>query len=151
MVDWLNHLFISLNLTWIEILLGVVLFVATSIGGLLAVAFLLVRLPADYFCESTVRDQNQRRTAYGWAIRIAKSVLGVVAIILGILLSLPGVPGPGLLTILVGIMLIDTPKKRRLERWFISRPGILNSINDLRRKYNRSPMVLDEDCSSKEK
>lgn len=145
MLDWLNQFIASFGLKWIDVLIGAGLFVATSIGGLLAVAFILVRLPADYFSESSVRNRPQRQTAYGWAIRVAKSVLGVVIVIVGIILSLPGIPGPGLLTIFVGIMMIDSPKKRRLERWFLMRPGILDSINEMRRKHNRSPLVLDDE------
>lgn len=150
MIESLTQFLSSFGLSWRDVLVGILLFVGTSVGGLLAVAFLLVRLPADYFCESAVRNQAQRRTAYGWAIRVAKSVLGVIVIILGILLSLPGIPGPGILTILVGVMLIDSPKKRRFERWFLGRPGVFESINDLRKRYGKPPMILDEECSATE-
>ena len=40
---------------------------------------------------------------------IGKNMAGVLLVVLGILLSLPGVPGQGILTILLGIMLLDFP------------------------------------------
>lgn len=127
---------------WIYALIGLALFVVGSIGGLALVAFLLVRLPADYFCDSSSRDfwidrhPVVRRTGL-----IAKNLLGAVLVALGVVLSLPGVPGPGILTILIGVMLLDFPGKRRLERWFIGRPTILRTINRLRRRYRKPALT----------
>ena len=58
-------------------------------------------------------------------------------------LSLPGIPGPGVLIIFVGIMLLDFPGKRELERRLVSRPGILGKINGLRTRYGKPPLVFD--------
>jgi hypothetical protein len=55
---------------------------------------------------------------------------------------MPGIPGPGLLVILIGITVMDFPGKRRLERWVVGRPGVLGAINRLRRRYGRPPLVL---------
>jgi hypothetical protein len=44
------------------------------------------------------------------------------------------VPGQGLLTIVVGLMLLDFPGKYRLERWLATRPKVWQSINWLRRR-----------------
>ena len=127
---------------WIYILLGLALSIVVSLGGLAVVGVLLVRLPADYFCDSSSRDfwidrhPIIRRTGL-----VVKNVLGAMLVGLGVLLSLPGVPGPGLLTILIGVMLLDFPGKRRLERWLISRPTILRTINRLRRRYKKPPLV----------
>ena len=62
---------------------------------------------------------------------------------LGIVLSLPGVPGQGLLTILLGIMIMDFPGKDRLEQKLLSRPSIVNAINRLRGRFNKPPLVLN--------
>lgn len=125
---------------WSYLLLGLVAFVVLSLGGLALVGFVLVKLPADYF-----RDPSPRHWWVGRhpVIRriglILKNLLGGMLVALGVLLSLPGVPGPGILTILIGLMLLDFPGKRRLERWLISRPTILRTINRLRRRCRRPP------------
>jgi hypothetical protein len=62
---------------------------------------------------------------------------------LGIVLSLPGVPGQGLLTILLGIMIMDFPGKDRLEQKLLSRPSIVNAINRLRARFDKPPLVLN--------
>ena len=57
-------------------------------------------------------------------------------------LTLPGVPGQGMLTILIGLMLLDVPGKRRLERRIVGRRRILQAINRLRKRFGRPPLVL---------
>lgn len=127
--------------TWTYLLLGLVSFAVASVGGLAAVAFLLVRLPADYFREPSPRDfwvdrhPFIRRTGV-----ILKNLVGAILVALGVLLSLPGIPGPGILTIVVGVMLLDFPGKRRLERRLIGRPMILETINRLRRRHGKPPL-----------
>jgi len=63
-------------------------------------------------------------------------------ILLGLFLSLPGVPGQGILTILIGVMLLNFPGKRRLERWLVSRPRVLPVINGLRARFGKPPLLL---------
>ena len=58
-------------------------------------------------------------------------------------MSLPGVPGQGLLTVLLGIMLVDFPGEDRLEQKLLHRPAIRNSINKLRTRFNKPPLQLD--------
>ena len=73
---------------------------------------------------------------------VAKNVAGVVLVLLGLLMALPGIPGQGILTMIVGITLIDFPGKRGLERRMIGRPRILRSINRLRARFHRAPLDL---------
>lgn len=127
-------------------------------GGLFAVAFLvtfaislglvavlLVRLPATYFLDRHQRELwIDRHPAVRWLGVVLKNVLGVALVVLGAVLSLPGVPGQGLLTVLLGVMLIDFPGKRRLERRLVGLPRVLDRVNRLRARFGREPLVLDE-------
>jgi hypothetical protein len=70
-------------------------------------------------------------------------LLGAFLVLLGIVLSLPGVPGQGVLTILLGVMLLDFPGKRGLELKLVSRPKVLNTINRIRHRFDRPPLLLD--------
>jgi hypothetical protein len=74
--------------------------------------------------------------------KVAKNVLGLALVGLGLLLSLPGVPGQGILTVLIGLILLDFPGKRALERRLVTRPAVLHAINRLRARFNRPPMEL---------
>ena len=75
---------------------------------------------------------------------VAKNISGVVLVFAGILMSLPGVPGQGVLTILMGVMLLDFPGKRRLELKLVSRPKVLRTVNRIRARFDRPPLLLDE-------
>ncbi|HZH33541.1 MAG TPA: hypothetical protein VEX64_01810, partial [Pyrinomonadaceae bacterium] len=78
-----------------------------------------------------------------WSAVILKNLLGVFLIALGLVLSLPGVPGQGLLTILLGLIMIDIPGKRPLEARIIQRPAIRSAIDTLRARFNKPPLILD--------
>ena len=120
---------------------AVVASVAISLGAL---AVVLLRLPADYFRGAhSPRFWSQRHPALRWLGIAGKNLLGLVLVLLGMVLSLPAVPGQGLLTILLGVMLLDFPGKRRLEQKLVSQPKVLRAINWLRTRYGRPPLVLD--------
>lgn len=132
------------DLTWGGALFALALFVATFTGSLLVVGFLLVKLPPTYFQDDHPRDfWPDRHPAIRLTARITKNVVGFVLLVVGIVLSLPGVPGQGILTILIGIMLLDFPGKRRLERAIVGRPTVLAPINRLRQRCGKPPLALD--------
>jgi hypothetical protein len=66
----------------------------------------------------------------------------VVLILLGLVMALPGIPGQGFLTMIVGLTMLDFPGKRGLERRLIARPRILRTINRLRARFNRAPLEM---------
>jgi uncharacterized protein (TIGR02611 family) len=53
-----------------------------------------------------VRERKEHHKRRGKLYRITVAIVGFAVIILGLLLSLPGVPGPGLLLIAVGLGLL---------------------------------------------
>lgn len=138
----LSQLFTSL--TWHGFLIGVLVFVVTFVVNLAIVSFILVKLPPNYFSSGYQRNLlSGRHPALHAAEIIGKNALGVLLVAIGILLSIPGVPGQGLLTILLGIMLLNFPGKRRLEQKLLSRPGVLKTINRLRLKFAKPPLIVD--------
>jgi hypothetical protein len=126
------------------VLLGVLIFVVTFVGSVGVVSLILVKLPATYFREDHPRELWIERHA---AVRIAgiigKNLLGALLVGLGIIMSLPGVPGQGILTILLGVMLLDFPGKRRLEYRLISQPSVLRAVNRLRHRFGKPELLLE--------
>ena len=135
---------LTLAIGWSGILIGVLIFLGGFFLNLAIVSLILVKLPADHF-------KKKRKTKFWSGPRpwlhaagiIGKNIGGILLVALGILLSLPGVPGQGLLTILLGIMIMDFPGKDRLEQKLLSRPSIVNAINRLRGRFNKPPLVLN--------
>ena len=65
-------------------------------------------------------------------------------------MSLPGVPGQGILTILMGVMLVDFPGKHAAERWLLTRRGVLTAINALRGKLGKPPLLTPAQGDAKQ-
>ena len=132
------------GLTWLSIVIGIAIFVVTFSVSIGIVSLVLVKLPANYFHKDY---RKEMLTGHPPALRIlafiGKNILGVLLILVGIILSLPGVPGQGLLTILLGLMLVDFPGKHRLEQKLLHRPAIKNSINRLRARFSKPPLEVD--------
>ena len=74
--------------------------------------------------------------------RIAKNAAGVLLILGGIVLMLPGVPGPGVVVVLLGLSLTDLPGKHRLILSVARKPPVLGAMNRLRRRFHRPDFVL---------
>jgi hypothetical protein len=125
-----------------RLLWGAGFFVASSLLSLAAVTAVLVALPADYFRDDAAPAEWPRSTLLRWAWKIAKNILGLALIALGLLMSVPGVPGQGLLTMVIGLILLDFPGKRALERRVVARPAVLGAINRVRARFGRPPMAL---------
>jgi hypothetical protein len=71
---------------------------------------------------------------------LGKNLLALTLIAGGIAMLL--LPGQGLLTILIGVMLLDFPGKYPLERRIVQQPKVLQTINWLRAKGNRPPLHI---------
>ncbi len=142
MTDWFNGLWASL--TRGKVLLGVALFIGSLVISFAAIGIVMVKIPPNYFSSHYERDfLPDSPWLVRWGAVIAKNIAGVLLILLGILLSLPGIPGQGILTILLGLIMIDIPGKRPLESKIIKRPAVLTAINKLRDKYGKPALILD--------
>lgn len=117
--------------------------VASAVLSIVIVTAALTRLPADYFVNPEARRPIDRHPVLKVLFIVLRNLLGYVLIVLGLLLSLPGVPGQGLLTVLMGVMLIDFPGKQRAERWLLTRRGVLTGVNRLRARFGQPPLITD--------
>jgi hypothetical protein len=99
------------------------------IFSLLMLPWLLSKIPADYF--------RRHKPTTTWVMLMAprnllRNLLGLPVLTAGVLMLV--LPGQGLLTIMLGLAIMQFPGKYELERWLISRKGILQAINWIRRK-----------------
>ena len=123
------------------VLLGLTSFAAT----ILVITVLLVKLPATYFLDSHERALwIDRHPVIRWTGRVLKNVFGLFLVLLGGVLSVPGVPGQGLLTVLLGLVLLDFPGKRHLERKILTRPRVRTIVDRVRARFGRKPLILEE-------
>lgn len=118
--------------------------ILTFVGSIAVCMVVVIRIPEDYFVGDHPPDAWQHRHAFvRWSVIIGKNLLGLLLVALGVVMSFPGVPGQGILTILLGVMLLSFPGKRRFEKWLLRRRGVLNTCNRIRARYGRPPLRLD--------
>lgn len=111
------------------------------VGSLVAIPFILVRLPPNYFDERRPRIwMANHHPVLRWVGLMVKNGVGLVFLLAGIAMLF--LPGQGVLTMLIGVSLLDFPGKRRLERKFIGQPAVLRAINRLRQKFGRPPLTI---------
>lgn len=135
-----------MHLTPRMILLGAALAVAGFVVSLAVTVFVLLRLPEDYFARDRRELPRPGRASVGRVLGlIGKNLAGWILIAVGIVLSVPGVPGQGLLTILMGVMLCDFPGKFRLERWIVRRGPVRRGVDAVRKRYGRPPFRFPDE------
>ncbi len=136
MFDWIKD---HDTLLWWLTAASVVMF----FGSLIAMPLLAGRIPADYFAQEVRPESKWARhhPALRVVLMIGKNLVGVVLIMAGLAMLL--MPGQGLLAMLIGVLLLDLPGKYRFEKWLIARPRIGASINWLRGRTGKPPLVVD--------
>ena len=135
MPDWIT---IDNSTIWYLAVFSIISF----IGTLMLIPVLVVRIPADYFAEKKRHRWEpwaHEHPVIRWSLLIAKNLLGYIFITLGIVMLV--LPGQGVLTILIGVMFINFPGKYRLERWVVTRGPVLKTINNLRQRAGRAPLL----------
>ncbi|HEX9545493.1 MAG TPA: hypothetical protein VF955_09930 [Pyrinomonadaceae bacterium] len=126
-----------------SVLLGVLLFVLSFAISLGIVSLILVRIPPDYFQENRLHEfWSGRHPAIRLLGMMGKNLLGILLVAFGIVMAIPGVPGQGILTILLGIMLLDFPGRQKFERRIVSQPRVLKNVNKLRHRFGKPELVL---------
>lgn len=116
------------------------LFVLGAVGA----PWFIARVPADYFSR---REQARlgivrRRSPARIVVVVLRNLLGLGLLIAGFAMLF--LPGQGLLTMLVGLLLLDFPGKRRLQRRVLSSPRVDAAITALRRRAGREPLDLGD-------
>lgn len=121
-----------------------VLSIVFFVGSLLAIPFILVRLPADFFDIRVPRpwmeDHHPILRVMG---HLVKNLAGAIFLLAGFLMLF--LPGQGILTMLIGTSMLDFPGKRKLEAKLIGQPTILNAINGMREKFGKPPLTIAPD------
>lgn len=113
--------------------------ILTAVG----LPYAIVKLPEDYLVNDQKSGWLEKQSAVvRWGLRIAKNLLGIVLVILGIIMLV--LPGQGVLSIVLGLSLVDFPGRQALQNKLIRRPKVIGSINWVRRKFHRPPLILPD-------
>ena len=101
-------------LTWVGSLSLFILIVSA-----IAVPIAIQKMPHDYFLNKSeeVEAIRESHPILRILFLIFKNLLGAILLLGGILMLIT--PGQGLLTIVIGLLLMNFPGKRRFEIWLV--------------------------------
>jgi hypothetical protein len=113
--------------------------VVTFIGSLLAIPWIIGRLPPNYFIRhrQNVAARHERHPLMAKVIFVTRNSIGFVFFLAGIAMLI--LPGQGLITILIGLSFMDFPKKHDVVDFLIRRPRVIQFLNWIRRKEKKPP------------
>jgi hypothetical protein len=104
------------------------------IGSLIGVPLLVVRLPEDYLHREHKLVRDWPRYLF-LPFMVIKNTIGILFFLSG--LAMLFLPGQGLLTMFIGLVLLDFPRKQILVQRILGCQRVLRVINRLRKRFGR--------------
>lgn len=123
--------FLTPTRIWQFAIASVVMFVFLYV---LAMAVLVI-LPSHYLVRISEDARNGVSPAFG------QRIFGAVLVVLGLFLSLPGVPGPGFVLVVLGFVLAGAIDPRRLVRFLLRHPDLLDRIDRIRAWFGKPSLI----------
>lgn len=114
--------------------ISIVVFVAS----LLSVPWMVCRIPTDYFLDSHLQKKRQQPLLVRVATVFVRNILGAGFFLLGFILLF--IPGQGLLTMFLGLVLMDFPGKKKMVKRFVGFENVRTSLNWIREKKQVQPL-----------
>ena len=119
------------------ILWGTVISLVSLAATIVAVPWVVSRLPQDYFSSRRRHPLREQMGVVPVVLSLLKNLLGATLVVIGFILLFT--PGQGVLVALVGLLIMNFPGKYRLERALVRRENVLKALNWLRRKQALPP------------
>jgi len=135
MIDWLSS---NQNLlAWLS-----ALSVLTFVISLIALPWIAGMIPKNYFAnnKNSQLPFKKNHSYFMLVTKIGKNILGFIILCGGVLMLF--LPGQGILTIFIGMFLMDYPGKKVIERRLIGYNLVLKSLNWVRAKGGHSPIKV---------
>jgi len=116
--------------------------VLTFFGSLLIVPWLILLMAPDYFIRHRLEviERHRRHPVLSFLLVGLRNMIGLVLLVAGTAMLL--LPGQGILTMLIGLSLMDFPGKHQLLEKVVQNKRVQNSLNWIRRKGDRADLIF---------
>lgn len=108
------------------------------VGSLIGIPLVVIQLPEDYLHREHKLVRDWPRYLF-LPFMVLKNALGILFFLSG--LAMLFLPGQGLLTMFIGLVLLDFPRKQILVRHILGYRRVLRVINRLRAKFGKPVLV----------
>ncbi len=116
-------------LTWLGIISAI-----CFLASLAIIPWIICRLEADHFLR--LHAQNNSHPLAFVHLRLLRYLLGVILLVAGVLMLF--LPGQGLLTMILGLSLLDFPGKQQAVDKLLQIPSIQKALNWIRTKGGKN-------------
>lgn len=120
--------------TWLAVLSFI-----TFILSLILLPYLIRKIPSDYFLQ--LSDEQPKFRGYNVKvvfIFLVRNIFGSLLLLCGIAMLF--LPGQGLITIFVSLLLLTFPGKKRLITYLTSLKTVRFTVNWIRKKAHKKPI-----------
>jgi hypothetical protein len=114
----------------------------TFVGSLVAVPWLIARLDRNFFIRHRQRVEERRRRHPALVVFffVIRNLAGLLLLAAGVAMLV--LPGQGVLTMLIGLSLMDFPGKHVLLERAVANRKLQHALNWLRRKEGKEEFVF---------
>lgn len=111
------------------------------VGSAAALPRVVARLPEDWFVRPPRTWETVWRSGDAREIRrrLARNAIGGLFVVAGAAMLV--LPGQGLLTLLLGVLLTDLPIRRRVVGWLCRRRRLARALQRLRQASRQPPFL----------
>lgn len=136
-MDWIRDHGELLN--WLMLVTALV-----SVVAIVLIPVVVTRIPRDYFLyrEAPPLPWSRSHPALRIVLTGFKNVVGACLVLAGI--GLLVLPGQGILTLLIGLALLDFPGKRAMELRLVRIRSLRRLLNWMRTRAGKEPLDLGE-------
>ena len=101
----------------------------------------VIRMSPDYFSAPSPAPGSfrHRYPVIRLILKILKTIVGLALLAAGIAMLV--LPGQGLVTIAAAVSFLEFPGKRKLLIAIVSRGGVMKSVNGIRRRAGKEPLL----------
>jgi len=130
MAQLFNSQFFQLLLHWLA-----PISLITFLLSLLLIPWVVSNLSIDSFLNLTKPKQKSMISAKIIGVQIIRNICGLLLLLAGIAMLF--LPGQGILTILLGLLLLTFPGKQKILNYLIHEPTVQHSLDWIRKKSGK--------------
>ena len=112
---------------------------ATFFLSLIIIPLIIRSLSVHCFLDITSTPRKKAYTAWKVILLLLRNIIGIFLLFAGIVMLF--LPGQGILTILIGILLLSFPGKQKIVNYLIYKPSIQRSLDWVRKKSGTQPFI----------
>ncbi len=114
----------------------------TFLLSLLVIPLIIKNLPVHCFLDVSPKTRYNTFSAHRLTVHLLRNIGGLLLLLAGTAMLF--LPGQGILTILVGLLLLSFPGKQKTFNFLIHKPAVQRSLDWVRKKSGAHPFIWPE-------